>query len=75
MCKNDDRNIDPRRWSKRCLLTRGDQTLKNTLSKNIPTTKKKEIPEFCRKKQQNFQNPLHKTKLKPQNHGSLVQPN
>ena len=27
MC-NDDRNIDHRRWSKRCLLTRGNQTLK-----------------------------------------------
>ena len=31
MCKHDDRNIDHRRWSKRCLLTRGNQTFKKNL--------------------------------------------
>ena len=33
--KNDEWNIDPRRWKKRCLLTRGDHIKKNYLISKI----------------------------------------
>ena len=45
MC-NDDWNIDHRRWSKRCLLTRGNQTLKKNNNNNFQSGSIREIPNI-----------------------------